>query len=153
MSAYSSVNGWLIVIFNERYEGCSIMKLFNVDEDDVLTDMELMSFFRRFYVEQRIIKGVSGSKVFAVKLRKIGKEYTSVEWNIIKRVYMRELQVEKNKKLRAICAARKVADKEARGIELAWEEVSLVGLDVVDREKKIEAIQRRWIALVKNGLV
>ncbi len=38
-------------------------------------------------------------------------------------------------------------------IELAREEVSLVGLDVVDREKKIEAIQRRWIALVKNGLV
>lgn len=129
------------------------MKLFNVDEDDVLTDMELMSFFRRFYVEQRIIKGVSGSKVVAVKLRKSGKEYTSVEWNIVKRVYMRELQVEKNKKLRAIRAARKVADKEARGIELASEEVSLVGLDVVDREKKIEAIQRRWIALVKNGLV
>lgn len=129
------------------------MKLFNVDEDDVLTDMELMSFFRRFYVEQRIIKGVSGSKVIAVQLRKSGKEYTSVEWNIIKRVYMRELQVEKNKKLRAIRAARKVADKEARGIELASEEVSLVGVDVVDREKKIEAIQRRWIALVKNGLV
>lgn len=129
------------------------MKLFNVDEDDVLTDMELMSFFRRFYVEQRIIKGVSGSKVVAVQLRKSGKEYTSVEWNIIKRVYMRELQVEKNKKLRAIRAARKVADKEARGIELASEEVSLVGVDVVDREKKIEAIQRRWIALVKNGLV
>lgn len=129
------------------------MKLFNVDEDDVLTDMELMLFFRRFYVEQRIIKGVSGSKVIAVQLRKSGKEYTSVEWNIIKRVYMRELQVEKNKKLRAIRAARKVADKEARGIELASEEVSLVGVDVVDREKKIEAIQRRWIALVKNGLV
>lgn len=129
------------------------MKLFNVDEDDVLTDMELMLFFRRFYVEQRIIKGVSGSKVVAVQLRKSGKEYTSVEWNIIKRVYMRELQVEKNKKLRAIRAARKVADKEARGIELASEEVSLVGVDVVDREKKIEAIQRRWIALVKNGLV
>lgn len=129
------------------------MKLFNVEEDDVLTDMELMLFFRRFYVEQRIIKGVSGSKVIAVQLRKSGKEYTSVEWNIIKRVYMRELQVEKNKKLRAIRAARKVADKEARGIELASEEVSLVGVDVVDREKKIEAIQRRWIALVKNGLV
>lgn len=129
------------------------MKLFNVDEDDVLTDMELMSFFRRFYVEQRIIKGVSGSKVVAVQLRKSGKEYTSVEWNIVKRVYMRELQVEKNKKLRAIRAARKVADKEARGIELARGEVSLVGFDVVDREKKIEAIQRRWIALVKNGLV
>ena len=129
------------------------MKLFNVDEDDVLTDMELMSFFRRFYVEQRIIKGVSGSKVVAVQLRKSGKEYTSVEWNIVKRVYMRELQVEKNKKLRAVRAARKVADKEARGIELASEEVSLVGVDVVDREKKIEAIQRRWIALVKNGLV
>lgn len=129
------------------------MKLFNVDEDDVLTDMELMLFFRRFYVEQRIIKGVSGSKVIAVQLRKSGKEYTSVEWNIIKRVYMRELQVEKNKKLRAIRAARKVADKEARGIELASTEVSLVGVDVVDREKKIEAIQRRWIALVKNGLV
>lgn len=129
------------------------MKLFNVDEDDVLNPMELMSFFRRFYVEQRIIKGVSGSKVVAVQLRKSGKEYTSVEWNIIKRVYMRELQVEKNKKLRAIRAARKVADKEARGIELASEEVSLVGVDVVDREKKIEAIQRRWIALVKNGLV
>lgn len=129
------------------------MKLFNVDEDDVLNPMELMSFFRRFYVEQRIIKGVSGSKVIAVQLRKSGKEYTSVEWNIIKRVYMRELQVEKNKKLRAIRAARKVADKEARGIELASEEVSLVGFDVVDREKKIEAIQRRWIALVKNGLV
>lgn len=129
------------------------MKLFNVDEDDVLTDMELMLFFRRFYVEQRIIKGVSGSKVVAVQLRKSGKEYTSVEWNIVKRVYMRELQVEKNKKLRAIRAARKVADKEARGIELASEEVSLVGVDVVDREKKIEAIQRRWIALVKNGLV
>lgn len=129
------------------------MKLFNVDEDDVLTDMELMSFFRRFYVEQRIIKGVSGSKVIAVQLRKSGKEYTSVEWNIIKRVYMRELQVEKNKKLRAVRAARKVADKEARGIELASTEVSLVGFDVVDREKKIEAIQRRWIALVKNGLV
>jgi len=140
-------------MFSEGYEGCSIMKLFNVDEDDVLTDMELMSFFRRFYVEQRIIKGVSGSKVIAVQLRKSGKEYTSVEWNIIKRVYMRELQVEKNKKLRAIRAARKVADKEARGIELASEEVSLVGVDVVDREKKIEAIQRRWIALVKNGLV
>lgn len=129
------------------------MKLFNVDEDDVLNPMELMSFFRRFYVEQRIIKGVSGAKVVAVKLRKSGKEYTSVEWNIVKRVYMRELQVEKNKKLRAIRAARKVADKEARGIELASEEVSLVGVDVVDREKKIEAIQRRWIALVKNGLV
>lgn len=129
------------------------MKLFNVDEDDVLNPMELMSFFRRFYVEQRIIKGVSGSKVIAVQLRKSGKEYTSVEWNIIKRVYMRELQVEKNKKLRAVRAARKVADKEARGIELASEEVSLVGVDVVDREKKIEAIQRRWIALVKNGLV
>jgi len=140
-------------MFSEGYEGCSIMKLFNVDEDDVLTDMELMSFFRRFYVEQRIIKGVSGSKVVAVQLRKSGKEYTSVEWNIVKRVYMRELQVEKNKKLRAIRAARKVADKEARGIELASTEVSLVGLDVVDREKKIEAIQRRWIALVKNGLV
>jgi len=129
------------------------MKLFNVDEDDVLNPMELMSFFRRFYVEQRIIKGVSGSKVIAVQLRKSGKEYTSVEWNIVKRVYMRELQVEKNKKLRAVRAARKVADKEARGIELASEEVSLVGVDVVDREKKIEAIQRRWIALVKNGLV
>jgi len=129
------------------------MKLFNVDEDDVLNPMELMSFFRRFYVEQRIIKGVSGSKVVAVQLRKSGKEYTSVEWNIVKRVYMRELQVEKNKKLRAVRAARKVADKEARGIELASEEVSLVGVDVVDREKKIEAIQRRWIALVKNGLV
>ena len=129
------------------------MKLFNVDEDDVLTDMELMLFFRRFYVEQRIIKGVSGSKVVSVQLRKSGKEYTSVEWNIIKRVYMRELQVEKNKKLRAVRAARKVADKEARGIELASTEVSLVGVDVVDREKKIEAIQRRWIALVKNGLV
>lgn len=140
-------------MFSEGYEGCSIMKLFNVDEDDVLTDMELMSFFRRFYVEQRIIKGVSGSKVVAVQLRKSGKEYTSVEWNIVKRVYMRELQVEKNKKLRAIRAARKVADKEARGIELAREEVSLVGSDVVDREKKIKAIQRRWIALVKNGLV
>lgn len=140
-------------MFSEGYEGCSIMKLFNVDEDDVLTDMELMSFFRRFYVEQRIIKGVSGSKVVAVKLRKTGKEYTSVEWNIVKRVYMRELQVEKNKKVRAIRAARKVADKEARGIELASTEVSLVGFDVVDREKKIEAIQRRWIALVKNGLV
>lgn len=140
-------------MFSEGYEGCSIMKLFNVDEDDVLTDMELMSFFRRFYVEQRIIKGVSGSKVVAVQLRKSGKEYTSVEWNIVKRVYMRELQVERNKKLRAVRAARKVADKEARGIELASEEVSLVGVDVVDREKKIEAIQRRWIALVKNGLV
>jgi len=140
-------------MFSERYEGCSIMKLFNVEEDDVLNPMELMSFFRRFYVEQRIIKGVSGSKVIAVQLRKSGKEYTSVEWNIIKRVYMRELQVEKNKKLRAVRAARKVADKEARGIELASTEVSLVGVDVVDREKKIEAIQRRWIALVKNGLV
>jgi len=140
-------------MFSEGYEGYSIMKLFNVDEDDVLNPMELMSFFRRFYVEQRIIKGVSGSKVVAVQLRKSGKEYTSVEWNIIKRVYMRELQVEKNKKLRAVRAARKVADKEARGIELASEEVSLVGVDVVDREKKIEAIQRRWIALVKNGLV
>lgn len=129
------------------------MKLFNVEEDDVLNPMELMSFFRRFYVEQRIIKGVSGSKVVAVQLRKSGKEYTSVEWNIVKRVYMRELQVERNKKLRAVRAARKVADKEARGIELASTEVSLVGLDVVDREKKIEAIQRRWIALVKNGLV
>ena len=140
-------------MFSERYEGCSIMKLFNVEEDDVLNPMELMSFFRRFYVEQRIIKGVSGSKVVAVQLRKSGKEYTSVEWNIVKRVYMRELQVERNKKLRAVRAARKVADKEARGIELASTEVSLVGLDVVDREKKIEAIQRRWIALVKNGLV
>lgn len=129
------------------------MKLFLVEEDDLLTDVELMLFFRRFYVEQRIIKGVSGARVVSVQLRKSGKEYTSVEWNIIKRVYMRELQVEKNKKLRAIRAARKVADKEARGIELARGEVSLVGLDVVDREKKIEAIQRRWIALVKNGLV
>lgn len=128
------------------------MKLFNVDEDDVLTDMELMSFFRRFYVEGRIIKGVSGSKVVAVKLRNTGKEFTSVEWNIVKRVYLRELQVEKNKKIRAVRAARKVADKEARGIELAREEVSLVG-EGFDREKKIEAIQRRWIALVKNGLV
>ena len=66
---------------------------------------------------------------------------------------MRELQVEKNKVLRAEKAAAKVAAKEARGVELAREEVSLVGEDVVDREKKIKAIQRRWIALVKNGLV
>lgn len=129
------------------------MRLFNVDKDDVLTDMELMSFFRRFYLEERIIKGVSGAKVVAVKVRKTGVEYTKVEWTILKRVYLRELQVEKNKKLRAVRAARKVADKEARGIELAETEVSLVSVFDVEREKKIEAIQRRWIALVKNGLV
>lgn len=129
------------------------MKLFLVEEDDLLTDMELMLFFRRFYAKNRTIKGVSGARVVSVQVRKSGKEFDKVEWTILKRVYLRELQVEKNKVIRAEKAAAKVAAKEARGIELAAEEVSLVGSDVVDREKKIEAIQRRWIALVKNGLV
>ena len=129
------------------------MKLFLVEEDDLLTDMELMLFFRRFYAKNRTIKGVSGLKVVSVQVRKSGKEFNKVEWTILKRVYLRELQVEKNKVLRAEKAAEKVAAKEARGVLLASEEVSMVGSDVVDREKKIEAIQRRWIALVKNGLV
>lgn len=129
------------------------MELFIVDKDDVLSELELMSFFRRFYTERKVVKGVSGAKVVEVKIRKKGEEYTSVEMNIIKRVYLKALQVEKNKVIRARRAEAKVAAKEVRGISLASEEVSLVGLDVVDREKKIEAIQRRWIALVKNGLV
>lgn len=129
------------------------MELFIVDKDDVLSELELMLFFRRFYTERKVVKGVSGAKVVEVKIRRKGEEYTSVEMNIIKRVYLKALQVEKNKVIRARNAESKVAAKEARGISLASEEVSLVGLDVVDREKKIKAIQRRWIALVKNGLV